>query len=53
MKAQPANSGKSEVEKEMLIARTVGTVELDVVGCESKRRFQGFLLSQCYLHRTV
>lgn len=57
MKAQPANSGKSSgknrVEKEMLIAKTVGTVEVDVVECESKRRFQGFLLSQCCLHRTV
>lgn len=53
MKAQPANSGKSGVEKEKLIAKTVGTVEVDVVECESKRCFQGFLLSQCCLHRTV
>lgn len=53
MKAQPANSGKSRVDKEMLIAKTVGTMELDVAGCESKRCFQGFLLSQCYFHRTV
>lgn len=43
MKAQPANSGKSRVDKEMLIAKTVGAMELDVAGCESKRNFQGFL----------